>query len=418
MPLIGGGSMSGAVSSRLAGVAFLIFAAHTVQAQRGGGQVTLPEGPGRDVVQARCVSCHALNQITGAAGYTENGWKHVIDSMIELPGDQLAAASQYLAAHFPEKPGRRPTLVNGTTTVIFKEWTVPTLGQRSRDPLQLADGTIWWTGQYGSLIGRLNPKTGEMKEYKLAPEVRPHSIIADRAGQIWFMGNANGTVGKLNPATGEITAFKMPDPGARDPHTPMFDLQGRLWFTLQVSNMVGRLVPATGEIKLITLPTPEARPYGIKVNSQGLLWVCYNGSNKIASIDPETMEVREFPLPNPGSRIRRIALTSDDAVWFADFALGAIGRLNPKTGEVKTWPSPSGPRSAPYAMAVVDDVIWYNESNQRPDTLVRFDPKTEKFQSWPIPSGVGIIRHMTVSPDGNLVFHQSSINRIGLVMID
>jgi hypothetical protein len=24
---------------------------------------------------------------------------------------------------------------------------------------------------------------------------------------------------------------------------------------------------------------------------------------------------------------------------------------------------------------------------------------------------------MTVSPDGNLVFHQSSINRIGLVMI-
>ena len=92
-----------------------------------------------------------------------------------------------------------------------------------------------------------------------------------------------------------------------------------------------------------------------------------------------------------------------------DFALGLVGRLNPKTGEVKTWPSPSGPRSQPYAIAVVNDVIWYNESYQRPDTLVRFDPKTEKFQSWPIPSGVGIIRHMTVSPDGNLVFHQSSI---------
>jgi hypothetical protein len=25
---------------------------------------------------------------------------------------------------------------------------------------------------------------------------------------------------------------------------------------------------------------------------------------------------------------------------------------------------------------------------------------------------------MTVSPDGNLVFHQSSINRVGLVMIE
>jgi virginiamycin B lyase len=395
-----------------------IGAAHSAQAQRGGRPVQLPDGPGREIVEARCVSCHGLNLVTGAAGYTADGWKHVIDSMIKLPDAELAASTHYLANYFPEKPERRPTIVNGSATVIFKEWTVPTLGQRSRDPLQLADGTIWWTGQYGSLIGRLNPKTGEMKEYKLAPDVRPHSIIADRAGQIWYMGNGNATVGKLNPATGETTAYKMPDPAARDPHTPMFDLKGRLWFTLQVSNMVGRLDPASGEIKLITLPTTDARPYGIKVNSQGTLWVCYNGSAKIASIDPETMEVREFTLPTPDSRIRRIALTSDDTVWFADFALGTIGRLHPKTGEVKTWPSPSGPRSAPYAMAVIDDVIWYNESNQRPDVLVRFDPKTEKFQSWPIPSGVGIIRHMTVSPEGNLVFHQSSINRIGLAMID
>jgi virginiamycin B lyase len=54
----------------------------------------------------------------------------------------------------------------------------------------------------------------------------------------------------------------------------------------------------------------------------------------------------------------------------------------------------------------------------RPDALVRFDPKTEKFQSWAIPSGIGIIRNMTVSPQGNLVIHQSSFNRVGLVIID
>ena len=394
-----------------------LVAPYPAEAQRGGGQVQLPEGPGRDVVQARCVSCHGLNQITGAAGYNQAGWKHVIDSMIVLSADQMAAATQYLAAHFPEKPGRRPTLIPGTAKVTFKEWIVPTLGQRSRDPLQLPDGMIWWTGQYGSLIGRLNPKTGEMKEFELPPEVRPHSIAADRAGNIWYMGNANGTVGKLNPATGGITVYKMPDPAARDPHTPIFDQKGRLWFTLQGSNMVGRLIPETGDIKLITLPTADARPYGIKVNSQGVPWLCYNGSHKLASINPETMEVREYPLPTTDSRIRRLAITSDDIVWYLDFSRGEVGRLNPKTSEVKTWPSPSGPRSAPYAIAVVNDVIWYNESNQRPDTLVRFDPKTEKFQSWAIPSGVGIIRHMTVSPEGNLVFHQSSINRIGLAMI-
>ena len=386
-------------------------------AQRGGPQVRLPEGAGKDVVEARCVSCHGLNQITGAAGYNQEGWKHVIESMMVLPADQMAAATEYLAAHFPEKPGRRPTLIPGPVSVTFKEWIVPTLGQRSRDPLQLSDGMIWWTGQYASLIGRLNPTTSEMKEFELPPEVRPHSIAADRAGNIWYMGNGNGTVGRLNPKTGGITVYKMPDPAARDPHTPIFDQKGRLWFTLQGSNMVGRLIPETGEIKLITLPTADARPYGIKVNSQGVPWLCYNGSHKLASINPETMEVREYPLPTPETRIRRLALTSDDMVWYLDYSRGYVGRLNPKTGEVKTWASPSGPRSAPYAIAVVDDIIWYNESNQRPDTLVRFDPKTEKFQSWAIPSGVGIVRHMTVSPDGNLVFHQSSINRIGLVMI-
>jgi virginiamycin B lyase len=76
-----------------------------------------------------------------------------------------------------------------------------------------------------------------------------------------------------------------------------------------------------------------------------------------------------------------------------------------------------GRDSHPYAIEVVNDVIWYNESNQRPDALVRFDPKTERFQSWAIPSGVGIIRHMRVTPDGNLAIHQSSTNTVGLALI-
>ncbi len=293
--------MSAFLSVPLAVVVITCLAPYAAYAQRGGGaQAQLPEGPGKDVVQKRCVTCHALNQITGSAGYGQDGWKHVIESMIALPDDQMTAATQYLATNFPEKPGRRPTLVPGPVKVTFKEWMVPTLGQRSRDPLQMADGLIWWAGQYGSLVGRLNPKTGEMKEFELPPEVKPHSIIADRSGNIWYMGNGNATIGKLNTATGGITVFKMPDPNARDPHTPMFDHKGRLWFTLQVSNMVGRLIPDTGEIKLITLPTADARPYGIKVDSKGVMWVCYNGSNKLASINPETMEVREYPVPTPG----------------------------------------------------------------------------------------------------------------------
>ena len=132
-------------------VAVISFIApNASEAQRGGGAIQLPDGAGKDLVQKRCVTCHPLGQIAGSAGYDQAGWKHVIESMIVLPADQMTTATEYLATHFPEKPGRRPTLVPGPVKVTFKEWMVPTLGQRSRDPLQMADGLIWWAGQYGS----------------------------------------------------------------------------------------------------------------------------------------------------------------------------------------------------------------------------------------------------------------------------
>ena len=386
----------------------------------GGGQkpIMLPDSAGKEMVQAACTKCHGLNQITGSTGYTKEKWQDLFSTMVRLPDAHAATVAQYLAAHFPPKPGREPVLVSGPVNVTFKEWMVPTLGQRARDPVQSPDGMIWWAGQYGSIAGRLNPKTGEMKEFPLPPGSRPHSITSDRAGMIWYLGNGNGTVGRLNPANGEITVYPLLDPAARDPHTPAWDKKGVLWFTLQNSNMVGRLNPATSEVKLVTMPTPKAQPYGMDIDSQGVPWVAYNASYKVASLDPVTMAVREYPLPDQKSTVRRVAITKDDMVWFVNSSLGKLGRLNPKTGEIKEWQSPSGADTNPYALTVVNDVIWYNESRRRPDALVRFDPKTEKFQSWAVPSGVGTIRHMRPTIDGNnLLIHQTSTNRIGLVTI-
>ena len=100
------------------------------------------------------------------------------------------------------------------------------------------------------MLGRVDPKTGAMKEYPLkTPQSRPHGLVADKAGNIWYTGIARNYIGKLDPKTGAVTEYPMPDPKARGPHTPIFDQKGMLLFTLQ-SGMVGRLNPATGEIKL------------------------------------------------------------------------------------------------------------------------------------------------------------------------
>jgi len=387
-------------------------------AQSGQAPVQLPDGEGKALVQGMCGACHDLNLITRSSGYSREAWRELIGTMVNLSGTPAQETiAQYLATHFPPHQQLKPTLVRGEAAISFREWKVPTLGQRARDPVQTADGMIWWAGQYGNIVGKINPKTGEMVEYTLPEKALPHSITPDRDGNIWYTGNGNGTMGKLDPRTGMITEYKMPDPAAKDPHTAIFDTQERLWFTLQVSNMIGRLVPSTGEIKLITSPRKGSRPYGIKQAADGSIWVACNGSNCLLKIDPETMAVREFNLPEK-TTVRRLDIAGDGMIWYVNSALGRLGRVDPKTGQYKEWPSPSGPKSHPYAIAVVDGIVWYNESGQRPDALVRFDPATERFQSWPIASGnihAGILRHMRATADGDLLIHQTSTNRIILV---
>jgi len=380
----------------------------------------LPEGDGRELVEAVCTGCHRLNQITRSSGYSLEGWKALVGTMIDLSArpevqDRIA---HYLATHYSANTKRAPSLIPGSTEIAFKTWTVPTLGQRSRDPVEAPDGSIWWAGQWADLIGRIDPATGEMKEYPLPQGSMPHSVTLDDAGKVWYTGNKNATVGKLDPDTGEITVYQMPDPAARDPHTAVFDQKGLLWFTLQHSNMVGRLDPATGDIALVTLKTPGSRPYGIKIDADGAPWVACNGSNCLVKVDPRTMTLTEVKLPIPQTTVRRLDIGSDGMIWYVNSSQGRLGRYDPRTGEIREWPSPSGPKSHPYALAVVNGIVWYNESGMRPDALVRFDPRTEKFQSWPIPSGnvyAGIVRHMRPTRDGNLLIHQSSTNRIMLV---
>jgi virginiamycin B lyase len=397
-----------------------LLAATLLSSAFPAGAQELPEGNGKQTVAAICSGCHDVNRIR--AGYSPAGWQSVIHMMQNMeapvPKDQWPIVADYLTKNFPEKPKPEAVLIPGPVQVAIKEWPVPTLGSRPHDPLATADGAIWYSGQTANVLGRLDPKTGEIKEYHpKSPHIGPHGLVEDKDGNIWFTANNAGLIGKLDPKTGDVTEYAMPDPEARDPHTLVFDQSGIIWFTVQQGNMVGRLDPKTGEIKLVTSPTANSRPYGIKVNSKGIPVFVEFGANKIATIDPATMAIHEYALPSPGARPRRLAITSDDIVWYADYARGYLGRLDLASGSVKEWLSPSGPRSAPYGMVAINGIVWYNESGAKPNTIVRFDPSTEKFQSWAIPGGGDIVRNMSVTRDGNPVMANSLVNAVGIVDI-
>ena len=79
----------------------------------------------------------------------------------------------------------------GALNVTIQEWTVPTKGAHPHDPAVGADGALWFTEQMVNKLGRLDPKTGEFKEYPLATDKNsgPHGLVADKEGNIWFTAN-------------------------------------------------------------------------------------------------------------------------------------------------------------------------------------------------------------------------------------
>jgi len=389
----------------------------TALAQQERPPVHLPEGEGKAMIEAVCVTCHRLDFIPNSVGNTHEDWQELISTMIALPSAQADTVVDYLATHFPRKPGSDPVVIPGPVDVTISEWLTPTLGSRPHDPLAADDGSIWWTGQFVNKLGRLDPATGAMREFPLdTPNSGPHGLVEDDGGNIWFTAVAQGYVGKLDPSSGDVTEYRVPD-GVRGPHTPILDQQGTLWFTMQ-SGHVGRLVPETEEMTISATPTPGTYPYGIQVNSQGVPWYVDFRGNRVGSIDPETAEITEYELPHPDARPRRIALTPDDGVWYTDYTRGYLGRFDPETYDVQEWASPGGADSRPYGIATVGNVVWYVETYARPNTLVRFDTESEDFQTWVIPSGGGVVRNMMATPEGNLVLACSAVNRVALVEVE
>src|SRR5438132_1012908 len=180
------------------------------------------------------------------------------------------------------------------TNPTITEYQLPRENAFPHDPAVAKDGSVWYTDQANSYIGRLDPTTGKVVDYPTpTPSSGPHGIVVAPDGGIWYTGNAAGRLGQVDPATGAIREVVLPAQ-ARDPHTPLIH-QGKIWFTAQQSNLYGYLDPSTGKAKLFSIATPNAKPYGLQGAPDGSLWVALFGTNKLGRIDPATGALKQFP---------------------------------------------------------------------------------------------------------------------------
>ena len=120
------------------------------------------DATGKQVSDALCNSCHALQARTGN-GYTPEGWRTALRMMtnhgVNIPPDQMPALLDYLVNNFPEKNKAEPKVIPGPVKVSMQAWQAATPGSRPHDPLAARDGSLWYTGQMANVLGRVDPKT-------------------------------------------------------------------------------------------------------------------------------------------------------------------------------------------------------------------------------------------------------------------
>ena len=205
----------------------------------------------------------------------------------------------YLATNFPPNKRRKPTLVSGNFEVTFNEWVMPQLGQRTRDPMQHADGSIWYAGQYGNLIGRLDPRTGQAKEYPLPPDSMPHTVQLDpRAGPGTRATRTARRLDRSRDRQGDRLQDARPEVGhahdrLRQERHPVLQLPGGEHDRAAQSGH-RRHQARQGR------RTERSQPYDVKFAPDGTLWVSCNARPCLLKVNPETMEVTEIPFPLGG----------------------------------------------------------------------------------------------------------------------
>src|SRR5437016_1117251 len=286
------------------------------------------EDKAKQLVDAKCNSCHPLAARTGS-GYTLEGWKTVMRMMtnhgVAVAPDELGPITDYLAKMFPVK--RSPAvLVPGPLKISIQAWPAATPGSRPHDPLAARDGALWYTGQMANVLGRVNPKTGEVKEYPLkTPHSGPHGLVEDKDGSIWYTGNTGALVGKVDPKTLEIREYTLPDPAAR-PRRVAITSDDLVWYTDYARGYLGRLDPATAKVTEWPSPSgPKSGPYGISA-IKGLIWYSESEAepNTIVRFDPKTEKFQSWAIPGGGHIVRNTDVTKDGDFVLANSLVNTV----------------------------------------------------------------------------------------------
>jgi virginiamycin B lyase len=236
-------------------------------------------------------------------------------------------------------------------------------------------------------------------------------VIQGPDGAAWITDGGQNAIVRFDPKTEEVKVWRLPEGvGYANLNTGTFDREGVHWFTGQ-SGIYGRLDPKTGEIRVFKAPKGRG-PYGIAATPDGEVYFVSLAGSYLAKIDQSTGDVRMIEPPTPDQGARRVWSDSRGRLWISEWNSGQLSMHEPKTGEWKAWKVP-GERPMPYAVYVDErDIVWVSDFGG--NAVHAFDPKSETFSTIPKSEEGADVRQILGRP-GEVWLPESGADRLVVI---
>jgi streptogramin lyase len=392
--------------------------------------------PGTDAQKKsllNCIGCHDLDRIVSST-HDAHEFVQVFERMTGYyPGSTpqhpqrlvgtarrnlgqaagVKAMADYLAAvnlskdeswGYPLKTLPRPR--GRATRVIITEYELPRKQIQPHDAIVDAEGMVWFTHFGEQFLGKLDPRSGEVRQYPL-PVLKPDypvgtlDLETDKAGNLWIAMMYQGGIAKFDKRTEKFQTWKVPEQWQTDATQQAFltptssDVDGKVWVKNSDRAQVLRLDPATGEWEnLGSFKDPSTNrtitSYGIPSDHDNNLYLLDFSSSNIGKLDARTGKLTIYRSSIPNSRPRRGRVDEHNRLWFAEYGGNAIGVLDPNTEKIQEWILPT-PWSQPYDVVTdKNGEAW--TGSMLSDRVSRLDPRSGEFVEYLLPRTTNIRR--------------------------
>ncbi len=239
-------------------------------------------------------------------------------------------------------------------TQSFREWDLPE-GTHPHSVLVDAGGVAWLTGKGNGTIVEFHAGSGKEVIHRVPSSGDPHTAALDDEGVLWFTEQGANRIGRLDRKTGAIREYET----SGNPYGISIDHGGNVWFCRISGDMLGKLDPKTGVIS--DLATGKGtHPRRMATAPDGTLWVTLWGNGRLIHVDPGTMKViKEYPLPGgPDGGPYAVTVDADGRVFASEFNADTVDILDPTTEAIRVI---HVPRNTGIRKMVIDrqGSLWY-----------------------------------------------------------